>query len=145
MLSINPYLNHFSAITGSALAVVGQKIKGMKTLHTPSIYSYGLFGLCFSGTVPYYFNEWIIKNIPRGQLKLILSFLAGRAILAPLFIALYLYFMPIFEVPTYNLIIFNLRKPETYQIDFNLLIHFVSESLAWRSNEYCRKAVQEAS
>ena len=34
-------------------------------------------------------REVIIKNIPSGQLKFVLRFLAERALLAPIFIALY--------------------------------------------------------
>lgn len=112
----------FSALSGSLLALAAQKFSGCKTLHTPSIYAYGLFGLFFVGPIPYYFNELIIKNIRSGQMKFILRFLAERALLAPIMIALFLYFMPIFEVN--KIIYFNFYDKLTgnriYNFDLQL-------------------------
>lgn len=61
------------------------------------MFAYSLFGLIFGGSVPHYFFKMIEKVVPDMEYKRFAEFILERLTYAPIFTALSLYFLTIFE------------------------------------------------
>ncbi|CAO1349823.1 unnamed protein product [Diamesa serratosioi] len=90
-----------SCVIATAGSLASQKLTGQE-LKKETIFAYSCFGLCFGGTVPHYFYKCIENILPDVKIRRILEFFCERFMFAPLFCALSLYFLSIFEGRTHD-------------------------------------------
>ncbi|XP_055315453.1 peroxisomal membrane protein 2 [Sitodiplosis mosellana] len=87
-----------SCVLASSANVVSQKLMGHKEINQQSLFAYALFGLLFGGSMPHYFYKIMEKTlVGRTKLNQILFFACERLIYTPLFQALSLFCLSIFE------------------------------------------------
>lgn len=93
---LNFYL--YSSIIATAGAVTSQKLAGQEFNPRP-VFAYSTFGLLIAGPFAHYCFEIINSIVPEslGKWKKLLEFLIERFTFAPVFCALSLFFLNIFE------------------------------------------------
>lgn len=75
---------------------MSQKLSGQK-INPQTVFAYSIFGLLFGGTVPHYFFTTFEQLVPDVPYRNIIQFLLERFTYAPIFTAMSLYFLSIFE------------------------------------------------
>jgi peroxisomal membrane protein 2 len=90
------YIFKFSCTVATAGALASQSLSGQK-INPRAVFAYSIFGLLFGGTVPHYFFTFFETLVPDVPYKKIIEFLLERFTFAPVFTALSLYFLSIFE------------------------------------------------
>lgn len=87
-----------SCVLASGANIVSQKIMGQKEINQQSLFAYALFGLLFGGSMPHYFYKLMEKTLTgRTKLNQILFFACERLMYTPMFQALSLFCLAIFE------------------------------------------------
>jgi len=78
-------------------------LAGAKTLNQQSVFAYGLFGLIFGGSVPHYFYTTVERLFSQDvRFRRFFLFLSERLVYAPIYQALSLFFLALFEVRIHN-------------------------------------------
>lgn len=85
-----------SSVIASAGALTSQTLSG-QPINPNTVFAYGAFGACIAGPFAHYFYEFIGRIVPDVRFRRILEFLLERFTFAPIFCALSLYFLTIFE------------------------------------------------
>lgn len=80
----------------TAGAITSQHLAG-QPFNPSSVFAYTAFGACVAGPFAHFFYEFIGRIVPDVRFKRILEFLIERFTFAPIFVALSLYFLTIFE------------------------------------------------
>lgn len=100
----------FSCTIATFGALTSQTLSAEK-INYNAVFAYSAFGLLFGGSVPHYFYQLIGKLTENfGRFKNVGEFLLERALFAPVFCALSLYFLSIFEGKTHDQATQNLLK-----------------------------------
>ncbi|XP_031638517.1 peroxisomal membrane protein 2 [Contarinia nasturtii] len=88
-----------SCVLASSANFVSQKIiMGNKEINQQNLFAYALFGLLFGGSMPHFFYKIMEKTlVGRTKLNQFLFFGCERLIYTPMFQALSLFFLSIFE------------------------------------------------
>ncbi|EDV50202.1 peroxisomal membrane protein 2 isoform X1 [Drosophila erecta] len=103
------------SITACVLAtsanVTSQRLAGAKTLNQHSVFAYGLYGLIFGGSVPHYFYTTVERLISQDvRFRRFFLFLSERLVYAPIYQALSLFFLTLFEGKTPSTALKNVEK-----------------------------------
>lgn len=97
-LHTNPVLT--KSITAAVLSAganyISQKLTGDE-VDCNSLVAYGAFGLAFGGTCPHYFYGFIEKLTKDMKKRKLIQFFMQRLLFTPVFTAISLYFLSIFE------------------------------------------------
>nr|NP_001303378.1 uncharacterized protein Dmel_CG7970, isoform C [Drosophila melanogaster]ALI30450.1 uncharacterized protein Dmel_CG7970, isoform C [Drosophila melanogaster] len=103
------------SITACVLAtsanVTSQRLAGAKTLNQQSVFAYGLFGLIFGGSVPHYFYTTVERLFSQDvRFRRFFLFLSERLVYAPIYQALSLFFLALFEGKSPSTALKNVEK-----------------------------------
>ncbi|KAG5677624.1 hypothetical protein PVAND_007366 [Polypedilum vanderplanki] len=85
-----------SCTVATAGALASQSLSGQK-INPRAVFAYSIFGLLFGGSVPHYFFNFFESVVPDVPYKKLIEFLLERSVFAPVFTAMSLYFLSIFE------------------------------------------------
>ncbi|CRL02884.1 CLUMA_CG015781, isoform A [Clunio marinus] len=88
-----------SSVIATAGAITSQKLSG-QPFNPNAVFAYTAFGAFVAGPFAHYFYEFISRIVPDVPFRRILEFLLERFTYAPIFCALSLYFLTIFEGKT---------------------------------------------
>ncbi|ALC44400.1 CG7970 [Drosophila busckii] len=91
--------------------VTSQRMAGAKRLNQQSVFAYGLFGLIFGGSVPHYFYQTVERLFSQDmKFRKFFLFLSERLVYAPIYQALSLYFLSLFEGNSHATAVKNVEK-----------------------------------
>lgn len=98
-----------SSVIATAGAITSQKLAG-QDFNPKTVFAYTAFGALVAGPFAHYFYEFIGKIVPDVRFRRILEFLLERFTFAPIFCALSLFFLGIFEGKPVDVATANLFK-----------------------------------
>lgn len=88
-------MTFISSVIATAGAITSQRINGH--FNPNSVFAYTLFGAGIAGPFSHYFYQFINSIVPDVKGRRLLEFLMERCTFAPIFCALSLFFLTIFE------------------------------------------------
>uniref|UniRef100_A0A1A9X0I6 Peroxisomal membrane protein 2 n=1 Tax=Glossina brevipalpis TaxID=37001 RepID=A0A1A9X0I6_9MUSC len=100
-----------SSVLAASASYTSQRIAGQKTINQQHVGAYALFGLLFGGSVPHYFYQ-TIERLFRQDFKFRRFFqvISERLVYAPIYQALALYFLSLFELNSHEIAFKNAEK-----------------------------------
>ncbi|XP_017135693.1 peroxisomal membrane protein 2 [Drosophila miranda] len=100
-----------ACILATSANVTSQRLAGAKKLNQNSAFAYGLFGLLFGGSVPHYFYQTVERLFSHDlRFRKFFLFLSERLVYAPIYQALSLYFLTLFEGNSHGTAVKSVEK-----------------------------------